>query len=398
MKRIGYLFDDVVEPDNLRLAFWKASRGRRLSAGQRAFASDLSANLSALREGLLTGDYPVGRYHRFTIHEPKERLICAASFGERVLHHALMNVCEPWLERWLSYDTYACRKGKGQIRAVVRAQSFAAKRKWFLKCDFHKYFDSIPHEGLWRMLNRRFKDERLVEWFVKIIATYETTPGRGLPIGNLTSQHLANLYLDPLDRLVPVPYVRYMDDFVFWSDSKDDLKRIRDRVTDFATKTLGLALNEPFINRTDRGMDFLGMRLFPRTIRLNRTSRDRYRRRLRSLAQDFAEGRINEEEYQTRARAATAFVQTAASNGWREKAISEIDDEAPGRTVSNVAAAITTTSRTALRRTATTTTRRTRTTTTASASSASQRTIERITAMPPSVSAFPQGNKERSAV
>ena len=102
MKRIGHLFECVVEPDNLRLAFVKASRGKRHRADQMAFQRNLEVELTRLREGLLAGDYPVGRYKRFTIWEPKEREICAAAFGERVLHHALMNVCEPYFDKWLN--------------------------------------------------------------------------------------------------------------------------------------------------------------------------------------------------------------------------------------------------------------------------------------------------------
>ena len=125
MKRIGHLFECVVEPENLRLAFVKASRGKRQRADQMAFQRNLDEELHRLREGLLAGDYPIGNYRRFTIWEPKEREICAASFGERVLHHALMNVCEPYFDRWLVFDSYACRQGKGQLKAVQRAAARA---------------------------------------------------------------------------------------------------------------------------------------------------------------------------------------------------------------------------------------------------------------------------------
>lgn len=126
MKRIGHLFERVVDPDNLRLAFVKASRGKRHRADQMRFQQNLNAELLRLREGLLAGDYPVGEYRCFTIWEPKEREICAAPFGERVLHHALMNVCEPYFDSWLVADSYASRKGRGQLKAVRRAQYFAS--------------------------------------------------------------------------------------------------------------------------------------------------------------------------------------------------------------------------------------------------------------------------------
>lgn len=196
MKRIGHLFERVIDTENLRLAFYKASRGKRVREDQRAWQGNLEGEIACLREGLLRLDYPIGNYRRFTIYEPKEREICAASFGERVLHHALMNVCEPYFDKWLVFDSYACRKGKGQIAAVARAARFASRYRWFLKCDFRKYFDSLPHDRLKAMLARRFKDPMIIAWFGRIVDSYEKTPGRGLPIGNLTSQHLANLYLD----------------------------------------------------------------------------------------------------------------------------------------------------------------------------------------------------------
>ena len=179
MKRVGNIFGAVVERDNLRDAFLKASRGKRSRLDQRRYAENLDVELERLREGLLNVDYPVGGYSRFMIYDPKEREICVAPFGERVLHHALMNVCEPFFDRWLVFDTYACRKGKGQLRAVRRAARFAARYAWFLKCDFRKFFDSVPHEGLKRLVERKFKDPFVIAWFERIVAAYEKTPGRG---------------------------------------------------------------------------------------------------------------------------------------------------------------------------------------------------------------------------
>ena len=358
MKRAGHLFEAVVEPANLELAFWKASRGKRARADQRAFAANLAEELARLREGLIDGTYPVGDYRRFTVYEPKERVICAAAFRERVLHHALMNVLEPWIEKWLIYDTYACRKGKGQLAAVWRAQGFARKYRYFLKCDIRKFFDSVPHEGIEEMLERKIKDRRVVSWLMKIVDTYETTPGRGLPIGNLTSQHLANLYLDKLDRYVishkehkehreafsvePNPskpgrqnlcdlcvlcgkneigYVRYMDDFVVWSDDKAALCRMRDAVAEFVQRELGLELKEsPYINRTSHGMDFLGMRVYPGRVRANRASLERFERKAGLYDRLLADGTWSEAMYQERMTALTAFLQQADTLGWRRKA------------------------------------------------------------------------------
>lgn len=318
MRRAGNIFEDVLDRGNIRIAFLKASRGKRLRADQQIFQANLDDELERLREGLADGTYPVGNYMRFKVFDPKEREICAASFGKRVLHHALMNVCEPYFDKWLVDRSYACRRGYGQLRAVRMASRLACRYRWYLKCDFCRFFDSIPHSGLKSMLHRKFKDDRLVFWFEKIISAYETSPARGLPIGNLTSQHLANLYLDPLDRMAGGRYVRYMDDFILWSEDKESLRRIkRDEILAVCSR-LGLTLkNEPILNRSALGMDFLGMRILPGNVRLSRRSRDRYERRLRWYDHQLAEGSLDESRYQERVTALTAFVLQADSSAWR---------------------------------------------------------------------------------
>lgn len=317
MKRAGNLFDAIVDRENLLLAFLKASRGKAARPDRLAFVANLWNEIEALRAGLLDGSYPVGNYSQFTIHDPKERVITAAPFRERVLQHAIFNVCEPLFDKWMVFDTYASRRGKGQRAAVARARQFAGRHAWFLKCDFRKYFDSIPHEGLRRMLRSKFKDRRLLGWFDRILDTYETAPGCGLPIGNLASQHFANLYLDGLDRKWR-PYVRYMDDFVVWADDRDSLKRIRDEAKRYAAGDLGLAIKEAtIINRTSHGMDFLGMRVFPDSIRLSRTSRRRFLQKARALEWMLRMGRIDEADCQARETALAAFTAQADATAWR---------------------------------------------------------------------------------
>ena len=321
MKRVGFLFSQIVDRDNLLLAYAKASRGKSGCRDRLAFSRKLEENILDLQHGLMDGSYPVGSYTRFTIYDPKEREICAASFGERVLHHALMNVCEPYFDRWLIDDTYASRKGRGQLKAIRRAQFHARRYAWYLKCDVRKYFDSIPHDGLLALLRRKFKDPLLNAWFERLVRSYEKTPGRGLPIGNLTSQHFANLYLDRLDRMY-APFVRYMDDFVFWHDDKETLKRIRDAVSEMLARDLGLELKPTQINRTSAGMDFLGMRIFPRTVRLNRASRLRYRRKVSWLLRHVGD----EVMLQERLTSLTAFVAQADSLAWRQSLMRQSEE------------------------------------------------------------------------
>ena len=177
MKRAGRLFDAVLDRDNLRLAVHKALKGKRGRADACAWISRLDANLDRLTEQLALGTVPVGRFYQFVTHDPKERIITAPCFEERVLHHALMNVCEPHLERWLIFDTYACRKGKGRNAALLRARQNAARYRFFLKMDVRKYFDSVPHQRLLELWQRRFKDDRLNRLVDSIVRSYRGVIG-----------------------------------------------------------------------------------------------------------------------------------------------------------------------------------------------------------------------------
>jgi len=315
-------FERIIERENVRLAVHKALRGKRSKADARAFVSRLDENIEALRCSVADGDVVLGQWHQFTIFDPKQRLITAPCFRERVLHHAIMNVCEPVFERWLIADTFACRKGKGRLAALDRARGFAARRGYFLRLDVRKYFDSVAHDVLLSRLERLFKDRRLLELFHDIITSFASAPGRGLPIGSLTSQHFANVYLGAFDRFVKEGlrvkgYVRYMDDCVLWSDTTAALKAHRASAAAFLKDELALELKPAFINRTAHGMDFLGLRVYPTHMILNRRSRVRFRRKLGALERAFLDGRIDESTLQQRATALVAFTRTSGVSSWR---------------------------------------------------------------------------------
>ncbi len=202
MKRAGNLMAAIADRENLLLAFWKAQKGKRGKAETIRFRENLEAELARLRSALLEGPLGFGAYRSFTVHDPKERVICAAPFADRVLYHAVMNVCHASFEAYQVYDSYACRVGKGTHKAVERARAFAGRYRHYLNLDIRRYFDSIDHEILKTQLRRRFKERRVVEILDAVIASYETAPGKGLPIGNLTSQYFANHYLGALDHFV----------------------------------------------------------------------------------------------------------------------------------------------------------------------------------------------------
>jgi RNA-directed DNA polymerase len=379
VKRAGHLLGAIADPDNLRAAFHAATKGKAAKPDVAAVRADLGRELECLRTGLLNGTVKVGGYRQFKVYDPKERVITVAPFAQRVLHHAIMRVCEPVFERQLIDHTYACRKGKGRIAALDAAGGFGRSHGHFLKLDIRKYFDSVDHGILKAQLRRLFRDPGLLALLDRIIDSFQVAPGKGLPIGNLTSQHFANLYLAPLDRFVPasagagvIRYLRYMDDMVVWGRDRETLDNVRRQVRAFVRDELALELKQDRIGAVDQGVPFLGCKVFAGYRTLNARSRRRFRHKMILFDRLLREGRIDENEAQQRSLAVCAFARTACSHNFRRhvlaahfRATAMGETNAP--TATSAAAVGTTTPTTAPSRTGTTTTRTTGTTTTASA-------------------------------
>ncbi|MDZ4848118.1 MAG: reverse transcriptase/maturase family protein [Pirellulaceae bacterium] len=322
MRRVANLFEQILEPENIRLAFYKASRGKKSHESVRLFARDLDQRVKSISDAIRNDSFPLGRFHQFLIRDPKERVITAPCFDERVLHHAIMNLCEPVLDQWLIDDTFACRVGKGRERAVTRASYFAHKHSWYLKLDVRKFFDSVRHETLVTLLEKRFKDRRLLQLLNRIIHAYRENIGLGIPIGSLTSQHFANFYLGWFDRFVKETlrvkgYIRYMDDMILWHNDLHELQSIQRRCIDFASDDLGLEFKPSDVRRTSTGVGFLGCRIWPTHVELNRRSKRRWYCRLRVLERAERLGLISEVELQIRTTALTAFATSGGVKSWR---------------------------------------------------------------------------------
>lgn len=324
MKRENNLIWLIADPDNLRLAFWKACKAKEGKMVVAQYRKSLGENLLSLRNELLSGNVQVGQYHYFTIYDPKERKLCAATFRERVLHHALMNICHANFEKYQIFDSYASRLGKGTYAALERSKYFQRKYKWFLKLDVRKYFDSIDLCILKRQLAKRFKDVVLLKVFYSIIDSYETSTGKGLPIGNLTSQYFANHYLALADHYIKEKfqapaYVRYMDDMVIWSNDKNSLLKIGNKFQSFIESELSLSLKPFCLNSTDKGLPFLGYILFPKTVLLNNSSRNRFKAKLKQYAYKLNNAEWNQAEYQAHVLPLIAFAKHANTFNLRTK-------------------------------------------------------------------------------
>ncbi|GHT15138.1 hypothetical protein AGMMS4956_14450 [Bacteroidia bacterium] len=326
MKRANYLLDRIADPENLRLAFWKAQQGKSTKPEVARFRQHLDKNLLALRGEILEGKVEVGNYYYFTIYDPKERQICAAAFRERVLHHALMNVCHDNFEQYQIFDSYACRLGKGTYAALDRAKYFQQKYRWFLKLDVRKYFYTIDHAVLKQRLQCRFKEQRLLDIFGSIIDSYAVEHGRGVPIGNLTSQYFANHYLALADHylketLCAPAYVRYMDDMVVWTNDKAQLLAIGKQLENYIAQNLHLMLKPFCLNTTDKGLPFLGYLLYPSKTRLANRSRTRFKEKLEDYTDKLQHQAWTQAQYQQHVLPLFAFVCHAETKEWRKRVL-----------------------------------------------------------------------------
>lgn len=328
-----YLWPELTSFSNLWWAFKKATKGKRSQSVVADFEYCLEGNLLELQDQLRAGNYQPGAYQSFHIHDPKKRLISAAPFRDRVVHHALVNVIQPIYERKFIHDTYANRVGKGTHRALDRCTQYLRRFRYVLPMDVRQYFPSIDHEILLNILAQTIVDERVLD-LCKVIITsgesvhrenYQMTffPGddllsatrpRGLPIGNMTSQFWANVYLNGLDHFIKRGlkcrgYVRYVDDLLLFANTKAELHDWRAVVLDYLAG-LRLTAHE---NRAQplpstSGVPFLGFQVFPTHRRLKRQKAINARRRIKARVQEYQSGEIRYDQL------------TASILGWQNHA------------------------------------------------------------------------------
>jgi retron-type reverse transcriptase len=302
MQRVGGLKEKFLFFENLYTAYKKAYLVTK-SYSSYKFAFHVEKELFLLQKELSENTYVPGDYFYFTIQDPKERVISVAQFRDRVVHHALVNILEPIYEKRFIFDSYATRKEKGTHKAILCAQGFLCKNHWYLKMDIRKYFDSINHKVLNTVIERKIKDRYILDLCRKIIA--KGGDGiKGLPIGNLTSQFFANVYLDVFDHYIKDDksvkyYVRYMDDFCIFSNDKELLKELYKEVVIFLDDKLKLDVKDTatLINTSLHGLPFLGVRIFPKMIRLKKENFKRSFSKLKTREWEYGKGFIDYNRY-----------------------------------------------------------------------------------------------------
>lgn len=302
MKRLGdNTWDEITSYKNLELAFRKAAKGRRWLWIVRHIGRSMARYIKHTQRQLRDGTYRTNVYKAKTVYEPKKRVIHSLPFyPDRIVHHALVNVLGPYWDRMFIYDSYACRKGKGQHAGSVRCMKFVRRYRYALKCDVSKFYHSIPHDKLKVLLRQKIKCKRTLALLDEIIDSSRTCegllPGKGIPIGNLISQWLGNLYLHQLDILLKQTYgvkayLRYCDDFILFSDDKAELRKLSYVIKDYFRDHLGLTLSKCELYPVSHGIDFLGYRHFRNYILLRKSTARRVRRRLKRIEKLLESGK-----------------------------------------------------------------------------------------------------------
>lgn len=302
------LWTDLISWPNLLRAYRNCRKRKRFKTNACRFDFNWEGELHTTRSALMDGTYEPGEYRNFFIYEPKTRKISAAPFRDRVVHHAIVQMLEPLWEPKFIFDSYACRVKKGTHAAIHRVQKLLRKFSYFIKSDVVKFFPCIDHSNLNKRISRFVRCRPTLDLIGKIIdsgkdvladeSPLQYFPGdnlfsilrpKGLPIGNLTSQFFANVFLDQIDHFIKetlrIPgYVRYADDFIFFGNNKqalrDQLSAIEDRLVDLRLK---LHANKTVLSKCETGVKFLGFRVTRDSLRLTSNGISRFTRRLRQL-------------------------------------------------------------------------------------------------------------------
>jgi retron-type reverse transcriptase len=297
-KTYNNLWDKIVDFENLYEAYKTAKRGKRYRLESLDFVKDLEVNLITLQNNLMWNMYKPSPFRQFYVFEPKKRLISAPNFVDRIVHHAIVRVIENLFEKKFVKETFACMVGRGThaaMKHVLKCCRIAKCRLgsyYVLKCDIHKFFPSVNHDILKQIVRRTIRDKKLLNLIDKIIDSYEPE-GRGIPIGSLTSQLLANVYLDPLDHFIKEVhrikyYARYMDDFIIIHHDKKYLAQLKVEIEKFVIEKLDMTLNpKTGIFHERQGIDFCGYRVWPTHVLPRKSTIKRAKRRLKRFMEIY---------------------------------------------------------------------------------------------------------------
>lgn len=288
--KLRHSFEDIVSVDNLLEAWREFVKGKRNKFDVQAFSLRLMDNIFALNNDPCHHTYEHGPYQAFSIHDPRPRNIHKATVRDRLLHHAIYRVLYPFFDKTFIADSYSCRKEKGTHKALSRFREFGyivsknnTRTCWVLKCDIKKFFANIDQGILMRILKQYIPDPNILWLLERVIKSFSShTPGKGLPLGNLTSQLFVNIYMNEFDQFVKHKlkvkhYIRYADDFVVLFHNRVWLRKLVSEIDKFLWTKLMLQLHpqKVFIKTFASGVDFLGWVHFPNHRVLRTTTKRR---------------------------------------------------------------------------------------------------------------------------
>lgn len=348
METLRNIYSQIYDFENLHEAYLSARKNKRYRGDVLEFTAHLEENLIQLQNELIYKMYRVGRYRDFYVFEPKKRLIMALQFRDRVVQWAIYRHLNPWFDRQFIYDSYGCRNDKGTHRAADRLQYWLSQvsrkkeRYYYLKLDISKYFYRVDHGILMDILRRKIEDEDLLDLLGRIINCEHTAFGlpaftepadcpkeerlmdTGMPIGNLTSQMFANIYLDQLDQYAKQElrlhyYIRYMDDIIILHEDKRYLHEIKDTIEAFLWEKLRLNLNKKTaIRPISQGVEFVGFRIFATHRKLKKASVKKMKSRLKYVRASFKRGEIDAATLQATEASYIGVLKHFNSHGLRE--------------------------------------------------------------------------------
>lgn len=351
MKKVKNLYPEIYNFENIYLAYQEARKCKRYRDEVLSFSANLEENLIEIQNELIWKTYRVGRYREFYVWEPKQRLIMALPFKDRVVQWAVYRILNPLFERRFILDSYACRVGFGTHRSVNRLQYWLRDlerkhtRVYVLKLDISKYFYRVNHDVLMDILQRVIDDQDLL-WLLETIIRCEHTKfglslgdngftgeriaGVGMPIGNLTSQMFANLYLNELDQFVKHKlhvrhYMRYMDDALVLHKEKPYLWRVKQEIQQFLEERLRLVLNGKTTVRTiDQGIEWVGYRVWSTHRKLRKSTAKKMKRRLKCLQRAYARGEVSFDEVNASLQSYLGLLKHCNSYNLRRKIINDL--------------------------------------------------------------------------
>lgn len=323
-KRLKNIWNKITSLENLEKAYQISKRGKSNHKHIINFEKNKDENLKKIQKLLLEKTYKTSKYTTEIIYEPKERKIYKLPHNpDKIIQIAVILILEKYITKWLIKDTYACIKKRGIHKASLRTMEYIKRNKYCLQCDIKKFYPSIDHDILYKILERKIGDPNLLWLFKEVI--YSIGGGKNAPIGSLFSQHFGNLYMDRADRYIKEvlrikDYERYCDDFLLFSNDKKELKEAKYKIIDFCRRELKLELKRADIYPTSRGVDFMGYRHFPQGyILLRKSTAKRTKKVLPAILKQYDCGKISNEKFMSIVMSIDGWVSWANTKNFKEK-------------------------------------------------------------------------------